>query len=184
MSIQNHWIFRGISGNPAFLLKRPHGTGGPAVRLFMDRRSGLLTLRILDRRSNTLLIWYWPAKSLVISPPSFSSNLLMFGSEFEPKADEWPREMERPIAWAFLWPLINWLVLAMRSFFLSKKSLVDRPPAMYWWRGSILKKVYFSPKDCKAGPRVNLVMCSSRTTKIFVVHSQCLYSRPNTSYSK
>ena len=50
-STRNYWIFRGISGNPAILLKRPPWTGGPAVHYFMERRSGLRSLRFSDRRS-------------------------------------------------------------------------------------------------------------------------------------
>ena len=33
-----------------------------------------------------------------------------------------PNEMDQPFAWAFLCPLINWFVLAIKSFFRSKKS--------------------------------------------------------------
>lgn len=36
--------------------------------------------------------------------------------------DDDPNEMDRPFAWAFLCPLINWFVLAIIAFFRSKKS--------------------------------------------------------------
>ena len=85
--------------------------------------------------------------------------------------DDDPNEMDRPFAWAFLCPLINWFVLAIKSFFRSKKSEDLRGGA------SIITITYSAnPKKTENGrvefkEDVIMCVCFCQCTKIFVVCS-------------
>ena len=73
-----------------------------------------------------------------------------------------PKEMDRPLAWAFRCPLINWFVLAIKSFFCSRRSDLREASIAGGQRVEVFKGSRCSRWSC-----VLTLWC--HYTKIFVV---------------